>query len=392
VKGSGGDELAQRTACAVEVLAGNAAVADETARLPEANVEALRRSGLLGLLVPHETGGLGGRLHDLVDVGIELGGACASTAMVWAMHCQQVDAIVRFGDNRLRADLLPKLARGEELLASITTEAETGAHLTVAASALGDATTGLVLDRVGPVVSAARHADGFLVTMRRAEHAAPGEVSLVYVDRATAEVELDGTWDAMGMRGTESVRVRLQATVPLHHVVGPPGRFRDVVADSFGPLAHVAWAAVWLGAARAAVREVVTRLRKSAETTRILESDLAATRLGRARLGLDTVGAFLRSIVDLVEGARQAGRPLSGTAAQLQVNGLKVAASEGLLATVDELVDLVGLTGGYTRAPGCSLERIYRDLRSAPLNYRNDRLLAANGRLALLDLGVSVLG
>lgn len=40
---------------------------------------------------------MGGTLADLAKVALVLAGGCTSTAMIWAMHCQQTDSLVRFG-------------------------------------------------------------------------------------------------------------------------------------------------------------------------------------------------------------------------------------------------------------------------------------------------------
>jgi acyl-CoA dehydrogenase len=65
--------------------------------------------------------------------------------------------------------------------------------------------------------------------------------------------------------------------------------------------------------------------------------------------------------------------------------------SELCFRSVDRLVGVLGLGIGYQRSSPIPLERHLRDLRSASLNYANDRLLTAIGRLALLDREV-VLG
>ncbi|MFC9595953.1 hypothetical protein ACFTUC_39935 [Streptomyces sp. NPDC056944] len=56
-------------------------------------------------------------------------------------------------------------------------------------------------------------------------------------------------------------------------------------------------------------------------------------------------------------------------------------ASEQFPAAVDELI---GLRDGYLRHQPLGLERALRDLRSASLNHRNERLRLAIGSLSLL--------
>lgn len=84
-----------------QVLAATAAhaeQADEAAEFPVAALDAMRATGLLGLLVPAEHGGGGGGLGDLVDVTLRLARVDMSVALIFAMHCQQVVAVVRHAD------------------------------------------------------------------------------------------------------------------------------------------------------------------------------------------------------------------------------------------------------------------------------------------------------
>jgi acyl-CoA dehydrogenase len=57
---------------------------------------------------------------------------------------------------------------------------------------------------------------------------------------------------------------------------------------------------------------------------------------------------------------------------------------------VDGLLEVAGLFTGYKRDSAIPLERIFRDLRSASLNFANDRLLTMNGALTLLDRDVTL--
>ncbi|CAM5508683.1 hypothetical protein SANTM175S_06022 [Streptomyces antimycoticus] len=67
---------------------------------------------------------------------------------------------------------------------------------------------------------------------------------------------------------------------------------------------------------------------------------------------------------------------------QIHLNSLKTAASELTYQAVDRMVQLAGLAVGYGADSPVPLERTLRDLRSAALNYSNDRLWTANERCA----------
>ncbi|HEY3607471.1 MAG TPA: acyl-CoA dehydrogenase family protein, partial [Pseudonocardiaceae bacterium] len=184
------------------VLAEHAADVDQESRFPVEAMAALRASGLMGLLVPKEYGGLGGELRDLADVAGRLAGACLSTAMVWAMHCQQVDTIVRFGRPALTERLLPRIADGSIYVASVTSERGKGGHLLTATAPLAIDGDRLRIDRDAPVVTGGLRADAYLITMREHADAAPGQVSLVYAERDQLAITAGGGWHALGMRGT----------------------------------------------------------------------------------------------------------------------------------------------------------------------------------------------
>jgi len=63
-----------------------AASVDAEARHPREALAALRRLGLLTLLVPSDLDGCGGTLCQFVDTVRQLAGACGATALCYAMH------------------------------------------------------------------------------------------------------------------------------------------------------------------------------------------------------------------------------------------------------------------------------------------------------------------
>lgn len=300
------DELGELVA----VLAQEADQVDREAHFPRRGIAALRERGLFGLMVPEEYGGLGGGLAEFTRTAAGLGSGCLSTALIWAMHCQQVDTVVRFGSERLRGEVLPRVARDGLYLASVTTERGKGGHLLSADSALTADGNEIVVDRDAPVVTGGAHADGYLLTARNAPGAAATETTLVYAHRSQVATEETGGWDTLGMRGTESVALRITGRVPDWQVVGPPGGFREVAVESMIPVGHLGWAACWLGAANGAFTGVMNAVRKRDPAIRVnLASDLARERIGRIRVDLELVGAYLDRARAEVESARATAAP-----------------------------------------------------------------------------------
>src|SRR5437016_5551901 len=69
-----------------ERIAPHAARVDETGTFPRESITALGESGLLGLSVPIEYGGMGQGLRVTAAVLDAVAQRCASTAMVYLMH------------------------------------------------------------------------------------------------------------------------------------------------------------------------------------------------------------------------------------------------------------------------------------------------------------------
>ncbi|MDG4795551.1 acyl-CoA dehydrogenase family protein [Micromonospora sp. WMMD1082] len=377
--GWGAAELDRAVAEVVEVAARHATECDRDARFPVEALAAMRATGLLGLMVPAEHGGAGGDLADLVAVSGRLSRTCMSVGMIFTMHCQQVAAIV--GDSgALRERLLPRIARGELYLASVTTEAATGGHLLSSGTALPGDGVVLHVDRFAPVVTGGQYADAFLVTMQAPDATSPTQLSLLYAERDQLRITVKGGWNPMGMRATHSAPLHLRGDLPVGQVIGEHGGFRDIAVRTFAPMAHLGWAACWLGTADGALSRVVTLLRAE-RSRRNLDSELLLHRLSRVRQRLDTVHALVSHTVAVLNATAD---PTS-VGVQLLANTVKLTASEQCPAAVDDLVELLGMRHGYLRDSDLALERALRDLRSAPLNYSNDRLHAADGALVLMD-------
>jgi alkylation response protein AidB-like acyl-CoA dehydrogenase len=368
-----------------DVLRQHARDVDIQARFPVEAMQVLRTEGYLGYLVPTEYGGMGASLSEFVDAAKTLAGACLSTAMIWAMHCQQVDVLVRHGSAELRRRVLPRIADGEIYLASVTTENTKGGNLLAAGAPITQQDGRAWLRRDAPVVTGGAHADGFLITMRTDTDADPSAVTLVYADRTDLTINHNGTWNPLGMRGTESGGLVLEGPVAEHGIIGRPGEFRAVACDSMIPLGHLAWSACWLGAAQQAFAALVARLGQRGRGGPDTSSPLIRERIGRIRLDLELVSAYLGRVTQEIGDYRAHNRSTDVTPVHIHLNTLKLAAADLTFQAVDRMVQLAGLSLGYSADSELPLERTFRDLRSAALNYANDRLWTANGALCLVD-------
>ncbi len=374
-------ELAEDVA---RVAAEEAPESDRSATFPVRTLAALRDTQLLGALVPTEHGGLGASFSDVVDVTMALGRVDMSVALVYAMHSQQALTLIHHAGSELSDEVLPSLAKGDLYLGSITTEPAASATLFEAQSKAGLAHGRVLIDRMAPVVTGGRHADAFLATMRSPGADSPSQVDLLYADRTALELEPRGDWNPLGMRATESGPMMVRGQVPVSNRVGEPGGFAEIAKATFIPAAHIGWAAAWLGAATGALSRVNRHLRAQARSGGGKPlPDLGLARLGSVRTDLDCVHGLLRHTVSVFE----SGQPRADASFQATVNSVKLVAAERCWRAVNELVELVGLRYGYLLDSELGLERTLRDLRSASLNFADDKLRLATGSLSLMDTG-----
>ena len=373
------------------VAAQQARAVDLDASFPAEAVEALRKKGLMALIVPEREGGLGGDLSDYARTAEALGGTCMATALIWTMHCQQVDAISRHAVGDLRNEAIESIVKGF-YVGSVTTDESTGGSLYSASSAIApDPTSGqILLDRRAPIVTGGRHADAFLIKVRDSEEATSRETSLVFAPRADLQITVERDWNMLGMRGVENVSMRLSGELKGTYVVGRRGGFADIATDSFGPLAHIGWSASWLGCARSAAQRT-TRFLRVRKSSKLKDSSVRES-LAQVRMRLEVVSSLLWSCIQEVQRLRQEGRHLGEPSTQFRLNTLKLVASRECQRAVEELVNIVGLEHGYSQDSPLALERALRDMHAASLLYSNQRLRHSNGALAVLDPDVSVYG
>ena len=380
--GGGAKLLADARDIAREVLRRWAPVVDRESRFPTESIDALKNAGLLGFFVPVDLGGMGGNLRTFCAIASAMGEECLSTAIIWAMHCQQVATLAAacFPD---RSPVLSRIASDGLLVASVTTEAGGTGDLTHLRSTLEDVDGGVRVRRVAPVVSYGEHADLFLISM--SDPLSNGEAALVLLTKADGGHATTGEWHAMGMRGTQSAPMEFDTVVGRDRVVA--GSFRELASRSFVPVGHIGWASAWWGAARGAFNRVLGRARERGKSRGEPVPDSVRHHLARQRVALDLTESTISSLaVTLDEMEARCAPPTAYREPRLllRVNNVKVASAETSFAVVHELVEACGLSGGYVRA-STGLERVFRDLRSASLMFSNDRLLRYNGNLVFIE-------
>lgn len=360
------DWLAEAAALG-EVFASRAPHFDQSNEFVAANYADLRDKGFFSAGIPAELGGGGASFAELAGCVRELGRACGSTALAFAMHTHPL------------ATNVFKYLRGDASAQSILEK--------LAAKRLVIATTG-ANDWLESSGTAQRVDGGFRVNARkRFVSGSPGaqvfvtsvgydgdqgrEVLHFSVPMGADGIQIIETWNTLGMRGTGSHDVVLsEVFVPDGSIVlrRPAGVWHPVW-NVILPIALPLITAAYAGQAEAAAELALASARgKHAEL---------ASAVGEMMTALTTVRMTLRDMININDDYGFA----PGMEPTNEILIRKAIAATAVKQTVELAAEIVGGPGFFRGNP---IERIVRDTRAMhfhPLPVRRQQVFS--GRVAL---------
>jgi acyl-CoA dehydrogenase len=377
-----GASLAERLQAAVETAARHAEAVDRDGRFPIEAIEALRDNRLMGFAVPPELGGEGAGLAEIAPICAALGGACASTAMVFAMHHICLANLIDCGiESPWHRELMHRAATEQLLFASSTTEAGVGGDLRQSICAVEADGDRFNLAKAAPVISYGEETDAIFATARRDPEAPSSDQVLCVILADQYQLERVSTWDALGMRGTCSHGFRFKAGAPVEQILPRP--FADIAAESMIAASHILWSSVWCGVAADAMAKaqafVIAEARKSPGSP-----PPSATKLAEVYARFRTIEAAIADALSRWAAMRAAPERAATVSFSLAMNALKVSVSTMALAVVEDALMICGLQG-YKNSGPYGLGRHLRDIHSARLMISNDRIMAGAGQMMLMQ-------
>ena len=227
--------LVARVAALGPTFASRSEAYDREARFPYENWADLRDAGLLGICIPSEDGGLGGDFVGYALAAEELGRHCLSTALTFNMHVattlltgQIADDMTLDGDERAQLHAnRTELRRG--VIEDGTIHSQPFSEGIAAGATAGFATKAVPVE------------GGYRVTGRKIFASLSGaagihnvvcsvdgdpRLRLLGVPADADGVEIQGEWDPLGARATDSRNLIMNdAFVPAGNEWIPPGLF-----------------------------------------------------------------------------------------------------------------------------------------------------------------------
>jgi acyl-CoA dehydrogenase len=359
---------------AVAVIAANNAIAvDEASRFPAEACAALKEQRLLGVMVSRELGGEGASIADVADVCYQLGQACSSTGMIYAMHQIKVACVTRhMRDNSVLANTMRRLSAEQLLLASSTTEGQSGGNVRSSEAPVEHVDGGIQLERKASVISYGAYADGIVTTARRsADSPGSDQVLVAFLKSDYTLTRLQG-WNTLGMRGTCSEGYTLKAQGQPGQILPDP--YEIIHAQTMVPFAHLLWGSVWTGIAASATARAQAFIRQAMRTSGG-QLPPGAPQFTQALKTLRTLRGMLASSLRAYESRMNDPKALASVDFQSVITLTKVEASELAVSTVMSAMRACGLSG-YRADGDFTLGRHLRDVLSSPIMINNDRILA----------------
>jgi len=357
--GSADGVLAEVREQAQALIAPGAAAIDRESRFPDAQLSALGQVGALGLLVPREQGGMGAGLVALADACEAVGGACASTGMVFLMHSVTA-ATVAGGGGGSALPLLEGMASGEVLGTLAFSERGTGAHF-YAPELRAERRDGSV--RVSgrkAFVTAGGHADVMLVLLQSEREG----LDCYAVRKDAPGVRFEGRWEGLGMRGNSSIAVEFDnVALGADERIGEAGEAAGLVFGVVAPTFLVGLAAVNIGIAQAALSSALEHAK-----SRAYPDGSALVEVATVQHALADMDISVRAARTLLQEAARLGD--SGD------EGALVALMESKVLCTDTAARVtqaaLEVCGGQGYTPALPIERHLRDARAgavmAPTN------------------------
>jgi alkylation response protein AidB-like acyl-CoA dehydrogenase len=362
-----------------DVFASRAAAHDRDNTFPLRNFDDLREAGLMGLSVPTELGGMGAGITEILPVLERLAMGDGSTALAVTMHIvplgQWASVWRRTGNPRLE-NLLRTAAEGTLIWASLTSE------------------RGLRNDMTDAGTLAVKEPGGYRLTGRKnfatnnvvATHCsvsarddnADGGPRLLFCQIALSQpgVSVHHTWDAMGMRATQSGDISLENVfVPHEQVLHslPIGHLDGRVLETTWGWAMPAFAAVYTGVAAGAIQWATQEVTRRGTSIDPIVQDA----IGECIILLESSRALMYRHADELVSRRLFELGVQAGIARCAL--VKYVAANNATSIVQRLVDVVG-GAAYSRS--LPFERMWRDVQGGTFmpmgNLATRKLIGAN--------------
>ena len=340
--------------------------------LPYDEIETLSQSGLFGISVPSEHGGIDISNSVLAEIIAILAGADPSIAQILQTHFHVLEAVRTGGSEEQKSSLFARVMAGDRF-GSVSSDAGTGgagqSDLQLTHDGLGYRLNGRSFHSASVLFS-----DWIVMFIADA---------VAIVPRNTEGVQIIDDWDGFGQRtsgnGTtilHNIYLNVDAVLSHHEKLGQPS-----VIDSVGQLTH---AGINLGIARSALATTLELMRAHPSTDNSLkhaaDDPLIITRVGEIAVRIEAATAMVERAGSKIDAAQ-----INLTEDHVIDAALSVAAAQTVTAEIamEASNTLFDLAGASSARIGLNLDRHWRNARIHTLHDPARRTYNAVGNYHL---------
>lgn len=306
--------------------------------------------GFLGINVPESSGGLGlGNLEALIVLE-EFGKISSAVAFPVFESCVgPVRAIEMFAGEDLKRRVVPRVCRGEIVVAVAMSEPAAGSALTDLKTRAEERGDGLVLNGSKRWCSGGGHADGYVVYCRLSDAPGAKGIGAVYVEKGTPGLSFGQNESLMGFRGVPSADLYFDdCHVPRSNLIVPAGGFKRLM-EAFD-LERCGNATMALAQASGALEDVLEYVQERRQFGKpIVEFQAVQLKLAEMCMRVDAARLLIWRAVSNAE---------AGTPSILESSVAKCYANEIAREVAGHAVQLMG---GYGYSKQYPMERRLRD-------------------------------
>ncbi len=306
--------------------------------------------GFLGINIPEHLGGLGqGNLEALIVLEEFAKISSAVAFPVFESCVGPVRAICEFAGESLQRRVVPRVCRGEIVVAIAMSEPAVGSALTDLSTRAEIAGDRVVINGTKRWCSGGGHADGYVVYCRMSDAPGAKGIGAVYVEKGAAGLSFGKPEQLMGFRGVPSSDLYFdQCAVPADNLILPAGGFKKLM-EAFD-LERCGNATMALGQASGALEDVLLYVQERRQFGKpIVEFQAVQMRLAEMQIRVDAA----RLLIWRAACNAQAGLP-----SVLESSVAKCFANEIAREVTGHAVQLMG---GYGYSREYPMERRLRD-------------------------------
>lgn len=363
----------------LKTICDNASSIDRNREFPKKNLELLGEAGLMGLLVPSAFGGMEAGASTFTETVREVGKACASTGMVFLMHCCAMEVIAKY--HKGKESLLKQAASGKHLSTLACSERGSGANFYASDSTSEKNGDSFLLQGSKAFVTSGSQADSYVVSTRSTESKSCIETSLYLLEKSAKGSAFAGDWQGVGLRGNSSISLELsKCAIPESNLLGNQGQGLEIEMSTILPRFLLGSAAVYNGIAEAALEASLDHVKNrqhSHSGEKLSSLPVLRNKLAQMAVAVDSSVSLMRASADSWDEDRNS--------TSLLLSLLK--AKQLACRTAVDVASLAMETcGGIAYSGTLPLERHLRDAQAGVVMApSNDILLDLIGK-SILDL------